>query len=87
MIFHLFRKFPDKHFIIIGDYKYDVLERYLKAFADVNWKIIDARGKDGTCAGLADALAFIPEDTSFMLTWCDLILPENYSLPEKENNT
>lgn len=86
MIFHLFRKFPDKHFIIIGDYKYDVLENYLKAFADVDWKIINAKGKTGTCAGIADALAFIPEDMSFMLTWCDLILPENYSLPEKENN-
>ena len=26
MIFHLFRKFPEKKFIIIGDYKYDVLK-------------------------------------------------------------
>ena len=25
MIFHLFRKYPDKKYIIIGDYKYDVL--------------------------------------------------------------
>ena len=35
MIFHLFRKYPSKKFIIIGDYKYDVLDRYLKEFADV----------------------------------------------------
>lgn len=27
MIFHLFKKFPDRKFIIIGDYKFDVLER------------------------------------------------------------
>lgn len=31
MLFHLFRKYPEKKYIIIGDYKYDVLERYLKA--------------------------------------------------------
>ena len=33
MIFHLFKKFSDKKFIIIGDYKFDVLSRYLKTFA------------------------------------------------------
>ena len=32
MIFHLFKKFPDKKFIIIGDYKFDVLKRYLQEF-------------------------------------------------------
>ena len=29
MIFHLFRKYPSKKFIIIGVYNYDVLDRYL----------------------------------------------------------
>ena len=29
IIFHLFRKFPDKKFVIIGDYKKDVMEKYL----------------------------------------------------------
>lgn len=33
IIFHLFKKYPDKKFIIIGDYKSDVLEKYLSAFA------------------------------------------------------
>lgn len=33
MIFHLFKKFSDKKFVIIGDYKFDVLKRYLKSFA------------------------------------------------------
>ena len=32
MIFHLFKKFPDKKFLIIGDYKFDVLKRYLHSF-------------------------------------------------------
>ena len=30
MLFHMFRKYPDKRFIIIGDYKYEVLKKYLK---------------------------------------------------------
>ena len=34
MLFHLFRKYPDKKFIIIGDYKIDVLKKYLRAFAN-----------------------------------------------------
>ena len=45
MLFHLFDKYPDKEFIIIGDYKYDVLKKYLETFAkNINYKIIKARG-------------------------------------------
>lgn len=33
MIFHLFKKFQDKKFIVIGDYKFDVLKKYLYIFA------------------------------------------------------
>lgn len=86
MIFHLFRLFPDKKFIVIGDYLYDVLERYLNAFADVNYEMVDARGKSGTCAGLKDAIAKIPEKNAFMLIWSDLILSKQYIIPEKESN-
>ena len=28
MIFHLFNKYKDAEFVVIGDYKYDVLEKY-----------------------------------------------------------
>ncbi len=86
MLFHLFRKYPDRKFLIIGDYKYNVLDRYLKAFADVEYELIDARGKKGTCAGIGDALQEIPDGESFMLTWCDLILPPEYELPEEPGN-
>ena len=41
MIFHLFRKYPDRKYHIIGDYKFEVLERYLCAFADVDYEMID----------------------------------------------
>lgn len=81
MLFHLFRKYPDAHFVIIGDYKYEVLERYLEAFADVDYDIVDARGKKGTCAGISDAIDEIPDNSSFMLIWSDLILPKEYEMP------
>lgn len=86
MIMHLFRKYPDKNFIVIGDYKYDVLKKYLEAFADVDFKMVCASGKNGTCAGLQEAISYIPENERFMLIWCDLVLPEDYVIPESDNN-
>ena len=81
MLFHLFQKFSKSKFLVIGDYKYEVLERYLNAFAKVEYQIIDARGKHGTCAGISDALEYIPNDEPFMLIWSDLILPSEYEMP------
>lgn len=86
MIFHLFKKFPDKKFIIIGDYKFDVLERYLKAFATVDYTLICGTGYSGTCAGILDALTHVPENAPFLLIWCDLILSDDYKIPETEKN-
>lgn len=86
MIFHLFKKFPDKKFIIIGDYKYDVLEKYLREFADVDYQMVCGSGHTGTCSGIAEAVSYIPEHERFMLIWCDLVLPDEYEIPETERN-
>ena len=86
MIFHLFRQFPDSKFVIIGDYKIDVLERYLRTFADVDYELIRASGHKGTCAGLNDALERIPDRERFMLIWCDLILPNDCIIPDSARN-
>ncbi len=80
MIFHLFRKYPDKKFIIIADYKKDVMRKYLAAFADVKYQIADANGS-GTCAGVCKALELIPAGEKFMLIWSDLVLPKSFKLP------
>ena len=76
IIFHLFRKYPDKKFIIIADYKADVLEAYLESFADVEYFVVKAKEK-GTCAGISDAVSYIPENERFLLVWSDLILGEH----------
>jgi GTP:adenosylcobinamide-phosphate guanylyltransferase/thiamine kinase-like enzyme len=86
IIFHLFRKYPDKRFIIIGDYKIDVLKKYLASFAKVKYLVVDARGNKGTCAGLSKAIDIIPEKEAFMLIWSDLILPKDFALPDEVGN-
>ena len=60
MIFHLFRRFPDKRFIVIADYHRDVLREYLAAFADVTYQVVEAAGS-GTCGGVDQALALLPD--------------------------
>ena len=40
MLFHLFRKYQDKHFIIIADYKKEGMKEYLQVFADVKYQIV-----------------------------------------------
>lgn len=81
MLFHLFRMYPDKRFVIIADYKKEVLHEYLECFAKVKYQIVDAIGT-GTCSGIRQAIRLIPEKEAFMLVWSDLILPEEFELPE-----
>lgn len=80
MLYHLFRKYPDKRFVIIADYQKEVLRSYLAAFPEVIYRVVDAEGT-GTCGGIRQALELIPEGQPFMLIWSDLILPKAFSLP------
>lgn len=82
MIFHLFHKYPDKRFVIITDYKKRVMKEYLSVFANIKYQIVEADGT-GTCAGIKQAVALIPLDTPFMLIWSDLVLSEEFELPEE----
>ena len=82
MLFHLFRKFADKRFVIIADYKKEVLREYLASFADVKYQVVDASGI-GTCAGIKRAIDLLPEKAPFMLVWSDLILAESFDLPNE----
>ena len=86
MLFHLFRKYPNSQYIIIGDHKYDVLKRYLAAFAEVKYQLVCATGQTGTCAGLRQAVGLLPKNEPFMLIWSDLILPRDFDLPDKQGN-
>ena len=82
MLFHLFRKYPDKKYIIIGDYQKNVFRKYLRVFAEVKYLFVETSGT-GTCAGLRRAMELLPRDTPFLLMWSDLVLPEEFEIPEK----
>lgn len=86
MLFHLFKKYPDKKYIIIADYKAEVMKKYLAAFAKAEYLVVDAHGAKGTCGGLQESLRLIPQDKPFMLIWSDLILPEEFEIPELDGN-
>lgn len=87
LLFHLFEKFPDKKFLIIADYKHEVLEKYLCAFAgSYNYEVVTSTGHKGTCSGIPDAISKIPDNSSFMLIWSDLMLSQDFSLAELPEN-
>ena len=66
MLYHLFRKYPDKKFIIIADYQKEVLRSYLSAFSEVTYLVVDAEGT-GTCGGIGQAIDLLPDGQAFML--------------------
>ena len=86
IIFHLFAKFKGAKFTIIADYKIEVLQKYLAIFAPkfcengVDYRILQARDS-GTIAGLREAMEAISESEPFMIIWCDLILSNEFTLP------
>lgn len=86
ILFYAFKKFQNDEFIIIADYKTDVLEKYLNAFAqDYNYKIIKAT-KKGTISGIKEAIKDFKDDEEFIIMWCDLILSQDFKMPSKKGN-
>jgi len=82
IIFHLFKKYPKDEFIIIGDYKFDVLDHFLATFAkDVNYILIRATTK-GNAAGIKEAVSCIPDNEPFMIVWSDIILSDSFGVNE-----
>jgi thiamine kinase-like enzyme len=76
LIYHLFDRFPAAQFLIIGDYLYEVLEEYIRVFPPkVPVQLVRAKTK-GTLSGIDQALTYIPDDTPFLLVWCDLLFEE-----------
>lgn len=86
ILFYLFKQFPDAKYIIIADYKADVMRQYLSAFADINYLVVDAHGDTGTCSGIGQAMEKLPSGETFMLIWSDLVLPDGINLPEGKGN-
>jgi len=85
IILHLFKKYSKDEFIVIGDYKFDALDRYLATFAkDFNYMLIRTAEK-GNAAGIKDAVAYIPDNEPFMVIWSDIILSDVFAINEIKN--
>ncbi len=84
IIFHLFNRFSGKKFIIIGDYKFDVLSQYLETFASESYILIHSEEK-GNVSGISAALKYIPEGSPFMIVWSDILLSEDFCPEQLEN--
>ena len=86
MLLRLFKTFSGCHFIVIGDWRADVLERYLSVFAAEDWQLVRSTGKRGTCAGISEALSLIPEGEPFVLVWSDLVLADGFDVGDVVGN-
>lgn len=85
IVFYLFKRFPNAKFKIIADYKAEVLEKYLKAFADVDYEVIVSDQK-GTASGIKKAVESFKNNEPFMIIWSDLILGDEFKLPPLGEN-
>jgi aminoglycoside phosphotransferase len=88
ILYHLNDSFPNAKLYIVGDYKFEILEKYfLVNKPQFKYEIIRSRG-EGSCQGLQIAREKIQNEggNHFALTWCDLIYTEPVIIPKKENN-
>ncbi len=76
LLYHLFDKFPDAHFHIIGDYAFDQLEKYLEVNPPSVSFDLRKTNEKGTCSGIAEALKKVPENAELIITWSDLIIDD-----------
>lgn len=79
ILYHAFEYFQGADFILIGDYLFDQLEKYLTMNPPaVNYKLVRAVG-EGTASGIKEAICNLSPDNPVLLLWSDLIV---HSLPD-----
>ena len=81
LLYHLFDKFPNAHFHIIGDYAYDQLEKYLEINPPEISYTLRKTNEKGTCSGISNALKEVPKDSELLITWSDLIINDFPRMP------
>lgn len=74
ILYHLFDRFPNAAFIIIGDYLFEQLEAYVALNPPSNPTTLVRAAGSGTCAGIAQAISLVPTGSSVTLVWSDLYL-------------
>lgn len=84
VLHHIFDRFPQARFTVIGDYAFDVLSAYLAYNPPKTpFELIRAAGK-GTLAGVSEALRGIAPEEPVLIVWSDLLIGEPPALLEDE---
>ena len=87
ILYHLFDIFTYAKFIIISDYKHDILSNYLELFPpDVDCKIVETKRK-GTSSELNTINRDLDHEYSILLLWSDLLLSKPPDFLNKRNLT
>lgn len=87
LLYHLFDKFPNDEFILIGDYSFEQLEKYLEINPPkIKYTLIRTYEK-GTVSGIKDALNFVDINDKIVLIWSDLIVNDVPKIDDIENPT
>lgn len=84
LLYHLFDRFPDATFHVIGDYAFDQLSKYLKVNPPCAKYSITQTNEKGTSAGIAEVLSLIPKDAKLIISWSDLIIGDLPSMPDTD---
>jgi thiamine kinase-like enzyme/CTP:molybdopterin cytidylyltransferase MocA len=82
LLYHLFDRFPDAHFHIIGDYAFEQLEKYLQTNTPQAEYTLTKTTAKGTASGIIDTLKTVPHDSELYITWSDLIIGDLPDIPE-----
>ena len=67
----------EDEFVVIGDYKYDVLDSYLTTFQKSRSVILVKSSFKGNVAGIKEALKYFPDNEPILIVWSDLLLPKD----------
>jgi GTP:adenosylcobinamide-phosphate guanylyltransferase len=84
ILYHLFDRFKEHKFHIIGDYSFSQLEKYLEVnHPGIEYTLHNAGGK-GTCSGIQKAVNQISPDSEVLLIWSDLIVNQDIDLSREQ---
>lgn len=88
LIFYNIEKFKNSRIFIIMDYKDKIFRDYLNTFVDkgISYETIVTRNS-GTVAGIGEALELIPDNEKILLLWSDLIVDDEISIFNLEQDT
>ena len=87
ILYHLFDRYRNAKFHIIGDYLFNQLQSYLQVNPPgVEYKLIQTSEK-GTASGISTALLAISAELPVLLTWSDLIFSSTPAIESLDRPT